>query len=179
MNRRFIDLRLRLIWRRRQRSLTSRRGCIPAPTPDDPAPATDVSCAAPAVSLSRRHEYTWSPSHELRVCKIREVLHTPCALRLARTACGRPPDLHRRKEGRRGVAVACCVTPKARSSHGLFRRTIAEKDPRFFGPQHWRQEGRKKSHKQRPVARASKVVGSAIRFTRWYPRSSTSCHDYH
>ena len=28
-----------------------------------------------------------------------------------------------------------CVTPKARSSHGLFRGTIAEKDPRFFGPE--------------------------------------------
>ena len=31
---------------------------------------------------------------------------------------------------RRG-AVACCVNPQTRSSHGLFRGTIAEKDPRL------------------------------------------------
>ena len=32
-----------------------------------------------------------------------------------------------------GGVIACCVTPKARSSHGLFSSTIAEKDPREAG----------------------------------------------
>ena len=34
----------------------------------------------------------------------------------------------------KSASAACYVTPKARSSHGLLRGTIAEKDPRFFGP---------------------------------------------
>ena len=31
-------------------------------------------------------------------------------------------------------SLVCCVNPQIRSSHGLFRGTIAEKDPRVFGP---------------------------------------------
>ena len=32
------------------------------------------------------------------------------------------------------TVLVSCVNPKTRSSHGLFRGTIAEKDPWFFGP---------------------------------------------
>jgi hypothetical protein len=46
-----------------------------------------------------------------------------------------------RTGGRRGGG-ASCVNPKLRSSHGLFRDTIAEKDPRFSDP-HRRQERRR------------------------------------
>ena len=31
-------------------------------------------------------------------------------------------------------SLVWCVNPQTRSSHGLFRGTIAEKDPRVFGP---------------------------------------------
>ena len=56
---------------------------------------------------------------------------TPPIERLARRRVAR---VRTRTGGRRArwwVAVACCVNPQTRSSHGLLKRTIAEKDPRL------------------------------------------------
>ena len=43
------------------------------------------------------------------MCKIREFLHTPCVLGLARTACGQQPDPHRRGELLPDLAVWQCL----------------------------------------------------------------------
>ena len=81
-------------------------------------------------------------------------------------ACGRGRTRTGGRRGERGVAVACCVTLKARSSHGLFRGTIAEKDPRVFGPQHRRREGRqgldRQANERHAVSAKSQRVSGGV-----------------
>ena len=100
------------------------------------------ACFNPRKNLrsSRSSHYRWQKSdHPHHQQQTQQTFHVQL-LRLAYPAATnveadaqRVASTQARTGGRSGGG-ASCVTPNSRSSHGLFRGTIAEKDPRFFGP---------------------------------------------